>query len=203
MKNNNFSFGFFFFVVLIVFTISCNGNGTGENQDPPPAPPENSGSVSSEVPPIDFKFPPKLYAHPDDGSINYSPLDGRKTLSLKGEFADVHTLSTPFKFSLERYKTLEIEILDIGESLFRNNESGPNKGDGAMLKLYITDTEGGPDTPLLCKDDFERDPAIPEFIVTGTGKREYDISSINHMYKIGFTFTNAKLNDFKLKVRFY
>lgn len=131
----------------------------------------------------------------EEGTISYETSEDKRVLILNGSSINIiGVVCWERKVSLKGNRTLEIEILDLGNSSFSS---------GKMLKVIIWNVPGGAEIPLICKDDMKQSDD-PEYVLASTGLFQYSLDSATDdaIYKLAFVFYNTRLEGFKLRARF-
>lgn len=153
-------------------------------------------------PPIEIVFQ-TLYPFPSEEQISYTVSPDHKEITIQGEHSKAFGLTFENVINSAGRNTLEIEIIDIGQSKFREDESTDGVGDGKMLKVIIQGSKSKEDQTLTCSNWPTDKKGEFVFKQQGTGILEYSLKSINgdSIQKLGFVFFNAKLGGFKIRAR--
>ena len=138
-----------------------------------------------------------VWPFPKYDTIRYETSVDIKILTLNGglENDTSGVVLWDKKVSLRGNKTLEIEVLDLGNSSFIDKK---------MIKIFIYTLPGGAEIPLICKDEMLQS-SDPEYVLPlKSTKFQYSLDEAKDgiIYKLGFVFYKAKLDGFKLKARF-
>ncbi len=195
-------------VVLVLITLlyltACSrktkNSETGSVQESPQA--ADQAAQAATTGPIDFIFG-KLWPFPNGSAIRYSLSDDNRIMTIDGSYNDAFGLTWEREFNLNGNRTLEVEILETGSSMFYSDEINPGDGNGKMLKVIIYKEPGGSDITLLCKESMKRANDL-EFVMKNIGTLKYSLEPLegDAIYKLGFVFFNAKLDGFTLRARF-
>jgi len=176
--------------VLFVLNVECNTPVEGTTQIiGPPCPPEQI---------INFY---ELWPFPSDQEIWYSVSEDNTMVTISGEHHDALGLRFDKEIDLAGNNTIELEVVDLGGSIFREDESAPGAGDGKMIKIII-ELSSGQDYTLICADETMRSND-PEFILKGIGKFSYSLGNLDNKQIDGFglVFYNAKLENIKIRAK--
>lgn len=202
MKTKNYFLRFLFIFSVFSIIIGCASNSTkNANQNVSIIDTSENKSITTKTTKdnsVDIKFI-EFYPFPEN-SVTFGVADNNTTMIINGTSKGSFGLSREQEISLNGNNTLEVEIVELGNSRFHEGESGNGAGDGKMLKVFISKTEDVRDLFLQCIDAQMRSSA-GDFIYKGTGKFEYNLESLDKIYKLGFSFYNASLDGFKIKAR--
>lgn len=178
------------FTAVLLFNITMEAK---KNENEQGSQTKQTKSLVSQAQPFDILFG-TLWPF-EEGTASWETSRDKTILTLNGSSTNIlGVVCWERKISLRGNRTLEIEILDLGNSSFRSEK---------MLKVFIWNEPKGDEVPLKCTEEMKQSDD-PEFVLPVTGIFRYSLNATKDdtVHKLAFVFYNAKLEGFKLKARF-